>query len=153
MFTGRVVGREADVESLPPVAKILFEHTLSVAPTRYIHTSESRSNAMGTFCSRTKHFVRFLRRLELDESLEYNAGTQTTIAIVYASLLSSGATIKGLVTRKSSLCGYMDAVAQYSIEACGRDITLDPDPKTDPLNWKKHRMISYIEQYQKKTER
>ena len=72
------------------------------------------------------------------------------IAIVYALLLSSSATIKGLVIRKSSLCGYMDAVAQYSVEACGCNITLDPNPKTDPAKWKKRQMISYIKQYQKK---
>ena len=46
--------------------------------------------------------------------------------------------------------GYLTAVTKYSINVCGRDITLDPDPRLPQSQWKTHRMLKYIKQYQSK---
>ena len=103
------------------------------------------------FCSRQQHFFQFLQRLELDVSLKsFDLATQTLIAIVYLCWLADGNTIKDMQVRKTSLQGYMSAVRDYSLNVCGRDICLDPDPNAHYTKWKQHRMLDYVYDYQKK---
>ena len=68
----------------------------------------------------------------------FDLPTQTLIAIVYLCWLADGNTIKDMQIRKTSLQGYMSAVCDYSINACGRDICLDPDPYAHYTKWKQH---------------
>ena len=97
-----------------------------------------------------EHFIQFLKILDLDLSLNYDLGIQTLIVIVFTSLLLDGATIKGLVPRKGTMEGYLTAETKYSINVCNQDITLDPDPRLPRSQWKTHRMLKYIKQYQSK---
>ena len=150
LFTGHAISYGINFKLVLPITKAVLEYTLSTAPAKYVHNSESRSRAMGTFCSQTEHFIQFLKILDLDLSLNYDLGIQILIVIVFTLLLLDGATIKGLIPQKGTMEGYLTAVTKYSINVCGQDITLDPDPRLPQSQWKTHRMLKYIKQYQSK---
>lgn len=149
MLTGSLAHVPDLLQTLPPSGRHLATNFLSIASGKYASNTPSQAKNMGTFCTRSKHFVRFLEGLGLDLTLRaYPPPTQTLIAVIYLSLLAEGHTEKLILVRKPTLVGYMEAVSEYTLKWTGRNICLDPDPTKDPMWWKPHPMINLIYEYQ-----
>jgi len=57
-------------------------------------------------CSRAKHIIQYLKRLDMDITLRpYDAATQTLIAVMYLAELVDGKTYNNIKVMKSTLEG------------------------------------------------
>lgn len=82
----------------------------------------------------------------------YDDATQTLIAVMYLADLADGNTYKNTKVMKTTLEGYMKAMATYTQlpENAGRDIRREPEPHKAPYQWKEHPLIHAIYQHTKR---
>jgi len=78
----------------------------------------------------------------------YNAEIQTLHVVIYLAELADGKTYNNIKVMKSTLEGYMKAMASYTQlpENAGRDIRREPEADQALYQWKEHPMIKSIYQ-------
>jgi len=78
----------------------------------------------------------------------YSEVSQTLTAVVYLAELAEGQTCKNVKVMKTTLEGYMKAMAAYTKlpENAGRDIRKEPQADKSPYQWEEHPLIRSIYQ-------
>ena len=81
----------------------------------------------------------------------YDAATQTLIVMMYLAALADGNTHKNAKVMKTTLKGYMSAMAAYTplLEHAGRDIRREPEASKALHQWHEHPLTHAIYQQTK----
>ena len=144
-----MIGNRNIIQRFPVISRNVINNFLEFSPAKYAYLTCNQSKEVGLLNSRQRLFFRFLKQLEMDAILSpVNPYSQTLIAIFYLSVLSKGYTCKDISVRKSTLQGYMQCVALYSMANCSWNILLNPDLNLPTSLRKEHQMIKLICDYQ-----